>query len=87
MELKSFVSGSWGNLRFAQPSDEPLFPVGMRANWARRRNQLYLKKEKLRALLSSNSAKKVLFSSTCHTKLNLGPSPKTVSDGMTSLCP
>ena len=67
MELKSLVSESWDYLRFAQLqekmlSDEPLFPLGMRANWARRRNQFYLKKEKLWALLFSRNAKKVLFS-------------------------
>jgi predicted ATP-grasp superfamily ATP-dependent carboligase len=67
MELKSFVSGSWDYFRNARLhekmlSDEPLFSIGRRANWARRRNQLYLKKEKLWALLFSRNAKKVLFS-------------------------
>jgi predicted ATP-grasp superfamily ATP-dependent carboligase len=67
MELKSVVSESWGDLRFAQRhekllTDEPLLPLGLRADWARRKNQLYVKREKLWALLFSRNAKKVLFS-------------------------
>jgi hypothetical protein len=66
MELKSVVSASWGYLRFAQLhgkllSNEPLFSLGVRTSWARRRNQLYLKKEKLWVLLFSRNARKVLF--------------------------
>jgi predicted ATP-grasp superfamily ATP-dependent carboligase len=67
IEPKSLVAASRGQLRFGQlreklRSDEPLFPHAMRANIAWRRNQLYVKSEKLLALLSSGGAKKVLFS-------------------------
>jgi predicted ATP-grasp superfamily ATP-dependent carboligase len=67
MELKPVVSEPWGDLRFTQHhekllTDEPLFPLGLRANWARRKNQLHVKREKLWALLFSRSAKKILFS-------------------------
>ncbi|MGA2728164.1 MAG: hypothetical protein ABSE96_10145 [Terracidiphilus sp.] len=68
MGLKSFFHETWGYHRFTRfheklLSEEPLFPVGFRANWARRKNQLYVKREKLWVLLFSRKAKKILLHS------------------------
>lgn len=68
MRWKSHVVASWGNdlrprnLHGDPLSDKRLFFPALRAKMAKHRNRLYVKSEKLLALLSSGGAKKILFS-------------------------
>jgi predicted ATP-grasp superfamily ATP-dependent carboligase len=78
MELKYLSGAAWGNRfgRFQEKlvSDKPLIPLALREKIAFRRNQLYVKSEKLLARFSSGGAQRVLFSEKPEwvDKINLG---------------